>query len=62
MHLTGDLPSYAVPITPDKLTEAREITLRLGKFHILVDNAVQVLRASIAHSFTSVLVSNIHEG
>jgi D-serine deaminase-like pyridoxal phosphate-dependent protein len=33
---------YAVPITPDKLEEAAELTKKLTNFHIIVDNKVQV--------------------
>eukprot|EP00933_Yihiella_yeosuensis_P027714 TRINITY_DN21600_c0_g1_i1.p1 TRINITY_DN21600_c0_g1~~TRINITY_DN21600_c0_g1_i1.p1 ORF type:complete len:421 (+),score=68.27 TRINITY_DN21600_c0_g1_i1:66-1265(+) len=33
---------YAVPITPDKLKEAAELTVKLSAFHILVDNPAQV--------------------
>jgi D-serine deaminase-like pyridoxal phosphate-dependent protein len=40
---------YAVPITPDKLPEARALTERLQTFHILVDNIAQV-EAILAYS------------
>lgn len=33
---------YAVPITPDKLDEAAELTSRLEAFHIMIDHPAQV--------------------
>jgi D-serine deaminase-like pyridoxal phosphate-dependent protein len=33
---------YAVPITPDKLNQARELSLSMKSFSIMVDNAIQL--------------------
>jgi D-serine deaminase-like pyridoxal phosphate-dependent protein len=35
-------PRYAVPISPDKLPQAADLTRRLGRFHVMIDNEAQL--------------------
>ena len=50
---------YAVPITPDKLTQAAALTDRMDAFHIIIDHEVEKTDIPATPN-PSAMISNAH--